>query len=288
MKRYLYSLLIAAAAVATVACSEDEGTTPGSDAAPMVTIYTYDAPSGYNADESLTVRPCPNSRVDAMYILAELKADKEAYVTANGEDAYNRRVVAEGDPVEAGEDVVLSGLQGLYAITVVAVDSAERCYGFETSFKGILWVDGGEAIITQNFANDGVYYCAGYAKVERQDEANIFRVVDPFHQIAPDVCPSNPASVLTFSFDEAGELTDFESSLGSRIYLGFEDSGVEWHFLWDPSNYGSYCYLQQGASTYGNCVKVTCVISYWNGVKDVAYYTGGTIFFYTDELVWCE
>lgn len=44
LKKYLYVLVAVAGAVTLAACSADEGTEPGSDGSPVVTIYSYTAP----------------------------------------------------------------------------------------------------------------------------------------------------------------------------------------------------------------------------------------------------
>lgn len=56
---------------------------------------------------------------------------------------------------------------------------------YENIFKGVIWVDAGRAYIYQNFVHDGVMYISGYVSVERQSDANIFRVTDLFCQLYP-------------------------------------------------------------------------------------------------------
>lgn len=72
-------------AIALAACSDDEGTDPGHDSAPAVTIYSYTPGSGYNADEDVKIRIAPNSKVKDIYYLSELTTAKQEYVAENGE-----------------------------------------------------------------------------------------------------------------------------------------------------------------------------------------------------------
>lgn len=79
LKKYLYVLVAVAGAVTLAACSADEGTEPGSDGSPVVTIYSYTAPEGYDADVTTSLRVVPNNRVNRMYVLTELSEEKAAY-----------------------------------------------------------------------------------------------------------------------------------------------------------------------------------------------------------------
>ena len=70
LKKYLYAALAVVSAIALAACSDDEGTDPGHDSAPAVTIYSYTPGSGYNADEDVKIRIAPNSKVKDIYYLS--------------------------------------------------------------------------------------------------------------------------------------------------------------------------------------------------------------------------
>ena len=166
MKKYLKLAFIAVMAVALYGCKESEGTDAGSDSTPVVTIYNNDVPAGYSTDNTVSLRLCPNNKVQKMYVYTELKDDKDAYVTSNGEAAYMTRVVENGTEYEGKDlDVVITDLAGLYATTVVAEDAGGNRMAYENIFKGVIWVDAGRAYIYQNFVHDGVMYISGYVSV---------------------------------------------------------------------------------------------------------------------------
>lgn len=148
LKKYLYAALAVVSAIALAACSDDEGTDPGHDSAPVVTIYEYAAPEDYDADITENIRIVPNDKVSKMFVYTELQTDKEAYVAEKGEAAYMDRVVSEGTEY-AGEiqEVVISDLTGTYATTVVAVASNGARRAYENIFKGVTWVEGGTAFV---------------------------------------------------------------------------------------------------------------------------------------------
>ena len=170
LKKYLYAALAVVSAIALAACSDDEGTDPGHDSAPVVTIYEYAAPEDYDADITENIRIVPNDKVSKMFVYTELQTDKEAYVAEKGEAAYMDRVVSEGTEY-AGEiqEVVISDLTGTYATTVVAVASNGARRAYENIFKGVTWVEGGTAFVQENVAG-----LSGTVTVQRQSDANIF------------------------------------------------------------------------------------------------------------------
>lgn len=147
MKKYiLYTLWAAISVLALAACSDDEGTDPGTDGAPVVTIYKYSPVAPYNSDEDITLRFATNGKVRELYYFAEKKADKDAFIATNGEQAYADRVVSEGSKAaDLGEnpdfETTLTGMQGLYAITAVAVGHNNARRAYEAEFLGLQWED---------------------------------------------------------------------------------------------------------------------------------------------------
>ena len=116
LKKYFYSVLAVAGFATLAACSADEGTDPGSDSAPAVTLYTYAPGSGYNADEDLMIRIAPNNKVADIYYKSELTSAVQEYIAANGMDAYAEQVVASGTKLDGNttQDIILTGLLGNY------------------------------------------------------------------------------------------------------------------------------------------------------------------------------
>lgn len=149
--KYLLGLLAIPAMIMT-SCSADEGTEPGGDSKPVVTLYSYEPSSEYNPDNDVVVRFVPNNKVDEIYYLAELESDVAAFVKANGEDAYVERVLENGTKIavadgEAYSDVMLTDMFGLYTISAVAVNGGKR-HRSTVDFLGLQW----EHVV------DGVYY----------------------------------------------------------------------------------------------------------------------------------
>lgn len=145
-KCILYTLWAAVSVLALAACSDEEGTDPGTDGAPVVTIYKYSPVAPYNSDEDITLRFATNGKVRELYYFAEKKADKDAFIATNGEQAYADRVVSEGSKAaDLGEnpdyETTLTGMQGLYAITAVAVGHNNARRAYEADFLGLQWED---------------------------------------------------------------------------------------------------------------------------------------------------
>ena len=280
MKKFLYMLFAAFVATTMVACTEKVGSEPGNDPNPVVTIYTMDAPADYDPDQTAAVRLAPNNKVAKMYIYAELKAQKDAFVKEKGEAAYADYVVQNGSEVSKENlDVVIPELMGLNAITVVATDAAGKKFSYETTYKGILWIEAGQAYIFQNIVHNGVSYFSGYVNVQRQDDCNIFRVIDMYHQLAPDYAPSNPNSVLTFEYDSDRQLVNFGTSYEPHIYINFGG----YHGYWVPGQYPSYCYVDNGEDADGKYGYVSHL-----KVQGTSLYTGGYIYFNPDAVEWAE
>lgn len=141
LKKYFYSVLAVAGFATLAACSADEGTDPGSDSAPAVTLYTYAPGSGYNADEDLMIRIAPNNKVADIYYKSELTSAVQEYIAANGMDAYAEQVVASGTKLEGNttQDIILTGLLGNYTITAVGVAGNGKKTVASTTFQGLTW-----------------------------------------------------------------------------------------------------------------------------------------------------
>lgn len=283
LKKYLYVLMAVAGAVALAACSADEGTEPGSDGSPVVTIYSYAAPDGYDADVTTLLRVVPNNQVDRMYVLTELSEDKEAYISSNGEQAYVDRVISEGTEYEGTtQDLVITDLMGYNTTTVVAVAASGARSVFENVFKGVLWVDGGQAVVAENIAG-----LSGTVQVERQSDANIFRVVGLYTQLDPSL--GSATERFTFTFEgtsDAFTFTEFSTTEAPFFVVGLEDGAALYHGYYLPSSYPSYCFTQAILDDpNGPCACVTCLILDNNAGS---LYTGGQIKLYTSDLNWLE
>lgn len=244
-------LLFAAATVLALAsCSKEQGTEPGSESAPKVTFYQYAAPDGYNQDESLTLRLVPNGKVSKMYLLTELKADKTAFIEKNGEEAYVNKVVENGSAMAgADKDIVISDLQGLYAFTVVAEsENGNRC-AYESTFKGIKWVEAGTAV----FIEASISGKQGQVSVKRVEDANRFKIENPCGQIGlPNVVASN---CVVFEKEKDGDVTSFDIP-GTQLVVDSESVSF---YYYDPAKYASYCTFESDEISGFPALIVTCL-----------------------------
>jgi hypothetical protein len=140
MKKILYSVT-ALLGLYLAGCSEADNLAGGGDTQPVVTIYSYDVPADADADATVNLRFIPNVVCDKFYVLTEQKADKDAFIASNGEDAYADRVVAQGVQYPAGPaDYLNENLPGDYTITAVGVSaSGGKGKSVEFVFNGIAW-----------------------------------------------------------------------------------------------------------------------------------------------------
>ncbi len=150
MKKLLYTVLFLAAAIA-VSCEEaDNGAS--NDSAPAATIYdTWKPSEAYDSDVDCPLRIVPNIVAEELHVLAEPEADKRAFVSEKGAEAYMQRVVDAGKCFEGGKTVeyIFKELKGDYAITVVAVAGNARA-AVEYVFNGIVWADYATGVYVSN------------------------------------------------------------------------------------------------------------------------------------------
>lgn len=150
MKKNIFMAFLGlAAAFCMTSCSEEDGTTPGGDSSPAVTIYQYDASSSfdagddYDSDVDCCLRLASNSATEAVYYIAEKTEDYKANLAELGEEGYKNHVINDGTKVEdlkgAGDkDVVLKNLKGSYTIAAVAVKGGSKTLS-TVAFEGSNW-----------------------------------------------------------------------------------------------------------------------------------------------------
>ncbi|MBR1666652.1 MAG: hypothetical protein IJ693_00080 [Bacteroidaceae bacterium] len=144
MKKNIFALALGlVATVFVTSCKEEDGTNPGSDGRPAVTIYQYAPSSDYDADSDIALRFASNSATEAVYYLAEKTETYEENLNSMGEEGYKNHVVSDGTKVENlsganDADLVLQGLKGAYTIAVVAVKGGTKTLS-TTTFEGMDW-----------------------------------------------------------------------------------------------------------------------------------------------------
>lgn len=139
--KYITLALLPLAALFT-ACEEEEGTVPGNDSQPKVTLYSYTPDAPYDTDNDIRVRVAANSKATEIYYLAEETEKTNEYIKSKGENAFYEKVIAEGKkvdvaPAETG-DVYVTGMFGQNTITFVAVNGGSKTAS-TLSFYGYTW-----------------------------------------------------------------------------------------------------------------------------------------------------
>jgi hypothetical protein len=144
MKKILLYVAVALVSVALAGCSAEQGTNPGSDGHPQMTIYQYAPERPLDADEGVRLRLASNGKVTEFYYLFELLSEKEAFLSSNSREAYMARVktagIRESVPESGIFEVSKGEMPNRYAISVVAVGSGQE-YMTESVYNGVAWVD---------------------------------------------------------------------------------------------------------------------------------------------------
>ena len=147
MKKYISYITVLFSLMAFTACSEDNGTEPGSDSQPATTIYTYEPGAPLNPDNDVNIRFVCNNKTNEAYYLAEKTEEKEARKMS--EAAYADYVAANGEKLQLTEDqhsggkvseVTIKDMFGEYTITVVAVNGSTKASASK-KFTGLMWED---------------------------------------------------------------------------------------------------------------------------------------------------
>lgn len=146
MNKYIVKLSAAfVVALALTACNADEGTEPGNDSMPVVTVYQYAPGDEYNADNDVKVRFVANNVTSEAYYVIEPTETRDAYIQANGEVAYMAYIVENGTKLddikgESYQDMIFTGLEGSYTVSAVAVNGGNLVMR-SGEFVGLAWED---------------------------------------------------------------------------------------------------------------------------------------------------
>jgi hypothetical protein len=143
MKKYIYLFSILLVTLVMNSCVEEEGTTPGSDSSPVITVYQYKVSKPLNSDNDVIIRFVTNNRTTDAYYLAEKTTDKNTRIASLGEEGYKDYVISNGVKIngisgESVADITLIDLYGEYTITAVAVGGGVKMSA-TTVFVGIDW-----------------------------------------------------------------------------------------------------------------------------------------------------
>lgn len=256
MKYYINTLfLFLLAAITLNGCKEEEGTEPGTDGAPVLTVYQYDAQAPENnPDNDVVIRIAANSRVQAAYYLVEQVTEKQNRVESDGETGYMQYVVENGTQIEGVSgastvDVTITGIQGECAITIVGTDGANMI-SKEILFTGLSWTD----------AVAGTYVFAKQAAAEGTKSASELLGIESAPTIL-QVCTTDP-NLYRFK-DVFGEGYHIKINLLDQTGT---DNGGEYRFFRVPTSLTPYTYGDYGSIS-------VCDIGYWQG--DDSFVTAG-------------
>ena len=210
MKKYISKFFMMMAVLALAAsCTEDEGTEPGSDKAPAVTVYQYTTTPPNNPDDDATLRIAANSNTQAVYYFAELTSAKEARNMTD--DQYAQYVEQKGTKVTLAPDstaggtyadVVVKDLKGENTISVVAVHGNSHCLR-TLSYTGQEWID----------VTKGTYYFSTTAQKRlgvgpEQSTTLQYLKTDPTQYRFEDLYGKGYPLVMTMTTDTGSDTND--------------------------------------------------------------------------------
>ncbi len=181
MKKFKYILMSLPLAFLW-SCSADEGTEPGTDSTPVVTMYSYapEAGSGMNADNDIIVRFATNNAVTELYYLVEAEDDVNAFIDQNGSDAYMQKVIENGVKVDVkgaqNIDENILDQHGSIMVTGVATNGSQRTMA-NVSFTGLDW----NKIVSGQFSANNIIQGSKICDLEAcvQDK-NLYRIKNAF------------------------------------------------------------------------------------------------------------
>ena len=210
MKKIVYSFIVLLAFCLT-GCDEVDNLANNGESGPIVSIYEYAAPAGTDADATVNLRFIPNGVCAKFYVLIEKKADKDAFMGTNNEEAYAARVVEKGQeyPAEAF-DYLNENLAATYAITAVGVSgNGTKGKAKELIFNGVEWKLIGNAIYTDPVV--AVLYGAAndYADVPVKwyESTNLEKVVYKLEGRFDALGSSYAGSNIKLNWDGTGKIT---------------------------------------------------------------------------------
>lgn len=267
-KNIIYGIGACLAALCISSCDPNadlilENDKSGTAGDPFTTINQYAVDGTYNPDNDTRLRFTFNDNVAEAYYLVELSSEKSKFIEENGEQAYMQRVVDNGTFITIEEetrsaDVVITGISGENAITVVSVGKDKKMTANTTFFTGITWMD----VCTGTYYTTvltpmGIPAQLPNKKLQVADvNPNMYRIVDLY---------KSGYSLKFTKIENSG--VDDEGAKFNKIRVQMQEIGL---------NYGSYgpLYIQD--------------IGYWQGDESFVlagdYYGGmyedNSIFFY--------
>ena len=215
MKKILYSFALLAAGLWLSSCTEVDNLGANGDTVPVVTIYSYEIPEGMDEDNTANLRYVPNLVCDHFFILIEKKVNKDAFIAANGIDAYVARVVAEGTRYDGVTELIKDAVGGTFAVTGVGVSGNMIGKPTEFIFNGVEWGLVGAALYSTPAASHALFSTPA---VNNQPgnwykSVNLDEVRYKLEVTMPDSW-NNYVQVIKLNWDDEGELTFYNGRSG--------------------------------------------------------------------------
>ena len=159
MKKHIaQSLLLMVSALAFTACEVDEGTEPGGDSKPSVTIYSLSTTAPNDPDVDATFRVATNRKTAHLYYLAVPASDAASLSSdatiAEQATTKGTEVTLHTDTVGGGyvADAVVKDMVGKYNVYFVGTDAnGNNPVVRAASFTGLEWINVAKG--TYNFAD---------------------------------------------------------------------------------------------------------------------------------------
>ena len=176
MKRYFESVMtVLFVSLAFMGCKEESGTEPGGDGTPVATLYHFDA----SGDNDCFFRVSANSATESAYYLAELASTAEGRNMSK--EQYADYVVSNGTKLDkisgvSEQDVYITGLKGLYTVSVVAVNGSTKTMQ-QTDFAGLDYKPLGKGLYYSDFFGD-----EWEVDVEYSEIGNRYRITDCWYE----------------------------------------------------------------------------------------------------------
>lgn len=186
MKKNIYRLVVLAMAIFGVtACHpEFEGQMPGNDKEPMAALYAFaptKADGAYDADTDLRLIITGNDKTQQVFYKAFKTSDREGM----SETQVISEVLSSGQSVSnpgEGVNVFVTGMQGNYTISAVAVNGSKQNLT-ETTFFGLTWTDVCTGRLRTRFADQATTayeYLTGVVLQKNEDQPGLYRLKNPF------------------------------------------------------------------------------------------------------------
>ena len=261
MKKYIYAIAVLPL-LSLWSCSADEGTEPGHDSKPAVTVYTY-TPSdpNLNPDNDVAVRFATNSATSDVYYLYQPTTEVKAAIKNNGESAFIDNVIANGEKISvngaSNVDINLTGLRGENTICAVAVGNNNKRLATAT-FTGLDWEQVKLGVFHINQAFIGVKETECALEICKTDDS-LYRLKDVFGE----------------GYSMKMQLIDVQGKDEDGVYTLFRipASNTPWQVRFQ-SGEDSTLFAEDIGYWQGNAAFVTGVTGYENG-----FYEDGSAFF---------